>query len=160
MKTAYLALGSNLGDRENNLARAAEELASADLRVVRSSSVYETEPKYVRDQPWFLNQVIEIETSLFPRQLLAHAKKVERRLGRQFTTPNGPRAIDIDVLLFAQVVMHSAELQIPHPRLPERRFVLEPLAELVPQMRHPATARTVSEMLAEVKEQSVRKLAR
>ena len=157
MKTAYLLLGSNLGDRNAALKNAAEHLASEDVRVLRVSSVYETEPQYVRDQPWFLNQAVEIETSLFPRRLLSRVKKIERAMGRQTTRPNGPRLIDIDILLYGESVVSTPELEIPHPRLAERRFALEPLAELAPELRHPRTRRTVREMLADVKGQAVRK---
>src|SRR5258708_5218738 len=158
MKTAYLALGTNLGDREQNLADARRQLSGEHLRVVRESSVYETEPRYVRDQPWFLNQVIEVETDLFPRQLFAHVKKIERTLGRQPTQPNGPRVIDIDLLLFGDAVVRTPDLEIPHPRIAERRFVLEPLAEIAPDLRHPITRGPRREMLAEVKHQGVRNL--
>ena len=156
MKTAYLALGTNLGDRVQNLANARRQLANEHMRVVRESSIYETEPRYFRDQPWFLNQVVEIETDLFPRQLFAHVKKTERTLGRQPTQPNGPRLIDIDILFFGDAVVNTSDLEIPHPRLAERRFVLEPLVEIAPDLRHPVTHRTMSEMLADVKGQAVR----
>jgi len=158
MKTAYLALGTNLGDRVQNLANARRELSGEHVRVVRESSLYETEPRYVRDQPWFLNQVIEIETDLFPRQLFAQVKKTELALGRQPTLPNGPRVIDIDILFYAEATVDTADLQIPHARLAERRFVLEPLMEIAPELRHPVTRRSVREMLAEVKDQAVRRL--
>jgi 2-amino-4-hydroxy-6-hydroxymethyldihydropteridine diphosphokinase len=158
MKTAYLALGTNLGDRVQNLANARRELSTESVRVVRESSLFETEPRYIRDQPWFLNQVIEIETDLFPRQLFAHVKKIERALGRQPTQPNGPRLIDIDILFYAEATVQTADLEIPHAHLAERRFVLEPLMELAPDLRHPVTMRTVREMLADVKDQAVRKL--
>src|SRR5258706_5319465 len=157
MKIAYLALGTNLGDREQNLADARRILSGEHLRMVRESSIYEAEPRYVRDQPWFLNQVIEIETDLFPRQLSAHVKKTERALGRQPTQPNGPRVIDIDILLFGDAVVRAPDLEIPHAGLAERRFVLEPLMELAPDLRHPVTGHTVREMLAEVKDQAVRR---
>jgi 2-amino-4-hydroxy-6-hydroxymethyldihydropteridine diphosphokinase len=157
MKIVYLALGSNLGDRSGNLARAIERLSSDDLRVVRVSSVWETEPRDLPNQPWFLNQVIEIETNLFPRQLLQRLHRIERELGRVRTTPKGPRLIDIDILLFGRAVVNAPDLEIPHPRMTERRFVLEPLAELVPDLRHPVTRRTVRQMLGEVAGQAVRK---
>lgn len=157
MKIAYLGLGSNLGDRRANLAAAIERLATSDLRVIRASSIYETEPRDVLDQPWFLNQVIEIETDLFPRQLLARMQKVEREMGRKRTIAKGPRNIDIDILLFGESVVSTPGLDIPHPRMTERRFVLEPLAELAPDLRHPKTRRTMRELLARVGDQKLRR---
>jgi 2-amino-4-hydroxy-6-hydroxymethyldihydropteridine diphosphokinase len=109
------------------------------------------------DQPWFLNQVIETETTLFPRQLLARLLMIEREMGRMRVTPKGPRTIDLDILLFGNAVVHAAGLEIPHPRLSERRFVLEPLAELIPDLRPPRGRRTVREMLAVVMDQPVRR---
>jgi len=156
MKTAYLALGSNVGDRDTNLAHARAHLAAQDMRVTRVSSVYETEPRDVTDQPWFLNQVVEVETELFPRQLLSRTQKIERLMGRQPTRPKGPRTIDIDILFYGQAIVDTPSLEIPHPRVADRRFVLEPLAELAPDLRHPATRRTVREMLAQVAHQKVR----
>ena len=158
MKTVYLSIGSNVGERDSHLARALERLASEDMRVLRTSGVYETEPRDVPDQPWFLNQVAEIETSLFPRQLLGRLQKIERLLGRVPTRPKGPRSIDIDILLYGDVIVSTPGLEIPHPRLPDRRFVLEPLAELAPQLRHPRTRQTVMEMLAQVRHQKVQKI--
>ena len=158
MKIVYLLLGANLGDRHAALADAAARLSAAGARVLRSSSVYETEPQYLKEQPWFLNQVVEAETALFPRQLLARIHKIERAMGRKPGLRNSPRLIDIDILLFGQAVVATADLEIPHPRLEERRFALEPLAELAPGLRHPATGRTTREMLAGVKDQLVRKL--
>jgi 2-amino-4-hydroxy-6-hydroxymethyldihydropteridine diphosphokinase len=157
MKTVYLSLGSNLGDRSANLSNAIERLSSDDFRVLRASSVWETEPRDLPDQPWFLNQVVEAETSLFPLQLLQRLHRIERGLGRRRTTPKGPRIIDIDILLFGRAVVQAADLEIPHPRMTERRFVLEPLAELVPDLRHPVTRRTVRELLSGVAGQVARK---
>ena len=156
MKITYLGLGSNLGDRRRHLEDAIGRLGSPDVRVLRASSIYETEPRDVADQPWFLNQVIEAETSLFPRQLYARAKKIERELGRKPSFPKGPRSIDIDILLFGGAIVSTPALEIPHPRMAERRFVLEPLAELVPELKHPLTRRTVREMLAQVRDQAIR----
>ncbi len=146
-----------MGDREKNLLRAVELLEEAGVRIVRTSSVYETEPQDVRDQPWFLNMVIEIETELFPKQLLARLQKIERELGRKRTVPKGPRTIDVDILLYGSFVMETAQLQIPHPRMAERRFVLEPLQEIAPGLRHPITKKTVSEMLGNCAAQVVRR---
>ena len=158
MKTAYLSLGSNLGDRQQNIRHAVERLEEAGLRVVQSSSVYETEPQDRRDQPWFLNTAIQVETRLFPKQLLALIHKIERELGRKRTLSKGPRVIDIDILLYGNFVIESAELQIPHARLAERRFVLEPLQEITPGLRHPITKKTVGDMLTHCAGQVVRKL--
>ena len=158
MKLVYIALGSNLGDRAGNLRLAREQIEAPDLRVLRASSIYETAPRDVEDQPWFLNQVIECETDLFPRQLLGRLQKIERAMGRKRTIVKGPREIDLDILLFGNAVVKIPELEIPHPRLAERRFVLEPLAELIPDKKHPGTRRTVREMLAVVISQVVRKI--
>lgn len=157
MKTAYIALGSNLGDRAENLRRAREGIQGGDLTIVRASSLYETEPRGWRDQPWFLNQVVEAQTTLLPRQLLSRLLKMEREMGRKRTVPNGPRVIDLDILLHGSACVNTPGLEIPHPRLGERRFVLEPLAELSPDLRHPQTRRSVREMLADVMDQPVRK---
>jgi 2-amino-4-hydroxy-6-hydroxymethyldihydropteridine diphosphokinase len=158
LKLVYIALGSNLGDRSENLRTAREQIAAPDLRVRRESSIYETEPRDVKDQPWFLNQVIECETDLFPRQLMARLQKIERAMGRKRTMAKGPREIDLDILLFGETVVKAPELEVPHPRLAERRFVLEPLAELVPDKRHPGTRRTMREMLAGVASQVVKRV--
>lgn len=158
MKTTYIALGSNLGDRAENLRLAREHIQSPHLKLTRASSLYETEPREFLDQPWFLNQVVEAETTLFPRQLLARLLKIEQELGRKRLVPSGPRSIDLDILLFGDVTIRGAGLEIPHPRMAERRFVLEPLAELAPGIRHPRTGRSVREMLAQVMEQPVRRL--
>ena len=157
-KTVYLSLGSNLGDRERNLRDAVDLLVEPQLRAVRVSSFYETEPLEVRDQPWFLNAVVEAETDLFPKQLLARVQRIEQVLGRRRLKPKGPRTIDIDILLYGGVVIDADGLQVPHPRLAERRFVLEPLAELAPNLHHPVTGRTVAEMLLAVARQQVRRV--
>jgi 2-amino-4-hydroxy-6-hydroxymethyldihydropteridine diphosphokinase len=158
LKIVYIALGSNLGDRAENLRAAREQIAAPDLRVLRESSIYETAPRDLEDQPWFLNQVIECETDLFPRQLLARLKKIERAMGRKKRAPKGPREIDMDILLYGDAVVKSPELEIPHPRLSERRFVLEPLAELVPDKKHPGTRRAIREMLSAVANQVIKKV--
>lgn len=160
MKTAYLSLGSNIGDREEHLRRARELLEDAGVRIIRTSSLYETEPQDVRDQPWFLNMVIEVETALFPKQLLACIHKIEHELGRKRTTAKGPRTIDIDILLYGNFVVETAQLNIPHPRMAARRFVLEPLHEIAPGLRHPIMKKTVGEMLEPCTGQVVRKFHR
>ncbi len=153
-KTIYLSVGSNVGDRAAQIARAVEALAVAGVRVARRSSLYATEPVDVRTQSWFLNCVLEAETDLMPRQLLHALQEVERALGRKKLVRRGPRAIDIDLLLYGASVVRVAELEVPHPRMAERRFVLVPLAELVPMLRHPTLHKTVTELLAETPDRS------
>ena len=137
MTVAYLALGSNLGDRQAFLTRAAEELERRGARVLRSSGVRETEPYGVTDQPRFLNQVLEVEWQRGPRELLDTAKAVEAALGRTPTYRWGPREIDIDILLFGDLELSEEGLVIPHPGLADREFVRIPLAELRPDILAP-----------------------
>jgi len=154
--TVYLSLGSNLGDRRRNLDEALRLLRERGVAVSRVSRVYETEPQDVRDQPWFLNVAAEAQTRLFPVQLLHETQRVERQLGRKRAVAKGPRTIDIDILLFDGAVVETEELQIPHPRMASRRFVLEPLAELAPELRHPVTRESVAKMLEGVRGQGLR----
>ena len=156
-KTVYLGLGSNLGDRRGNLIRALAALEFRAVEIVRQSSIYETAPMMVEDQPWFLNQVVEVRTSLFPRQLLHRGQEIELELGRKRTVAYGPRVIDIDILLYGRTVIETDELTIPHPRMTERRFVLEPLAELAPRLRHPVSKRSIAELLAATMAQNVKR---
>lgn len=158
MKTVYLALGSNLGDRERHLRAALDRLGAAEVGIARESSVYESEPRDLHDQPWFLNMVVESKTELFPMQLLARLETIERQMGRERRTPKGPRVIDIDILLYGNFVIHSATLEVPHPRLAERRFVLEPFAEIAPDLRHPGNGRTMRELLSDTEAQRVRRV--
>ena len=146
-KQVYLALGSNRGDRLANLRRAMEELGKAGVKVQRASSFYKTEPVDFRPQAWFLNCAVEASTEFMPLQLLKAVKAVERALGRRPGVNKGPRPIDIDILLYENVVVRTAALTIPHARMNERRFVLVPLRELAPAARHPVSRRTVAEML-------------
>jgi 2-amino-4-hydroxy-6-hydroxymethyldihydropteridine diphosphokinase len=159
MKTVYLSLGSNMGDREIMLQAAVRELESPRLHIRRTSPIYETEPMDVPGQPWFLNQVVEAETDLFPLQLLHRTAKIEVQLGRRRLTPKGPRTIDIDILLFGNAVVTTPKLEIPHPRFRLRRFVLAPLADLAPDLRDPVTRKTIRELLGELRGQAVRKIA-
>ena len=158
MKTIYLALGSNIGDREGHLRAAIENLSTAGITIIRESPIYETAPVGLADQRWFLNMVLEAETALFPMQLLTRTGKIERLLGRVRTIANGPRTIDIDILFYANAVIRAPRLQIPHPRMHERRFVLAPLADLAPALRHPVTRKTVAQMLSEAPAGVVRKV--
>jgi 2-amino-4-hydroxy-6-hydroxymethyldihydropteridine diphosphokinase len=158
-KDVYLGFGSNIGDREAQIRRAIELLDSEELRLVRVSSFYETEPIGFTKQRWFLNCVAEFATTqLFPRQLLHRIHRVELQLGRRRAVVNGPRTIDIDILLFGEAALKTPELEVPHPRFRERRFVLAPLVELNPELRDPVTRRSVSDLLQEVKGQAVRRL--
>jgi 2-amino-4-hydroxy-6-hydroxymethyldihydropteridine diphosphokinase len=159
LKTAFLALGSNIGDREANLRDAVTRLESHEIHLLRRSSLYETAPQELLDQPWFLNAVVQVETSLFPMQLLARVREIERQMGRRRVTPKGPRNIDIDILFYGRTVIATAELEVPHPRIAQRRFVLEPLAEIAPEFRHPQTGKTANEMLAALEPQGTRRLA-
>jgi len=158
VKTVYLSLGSNVGDREANLRGALDRLPAIGVRVTRVSPLYETEPVDYAAQRWFLNLVVEAETELFPKQLLARLAGIERDFGRVRTVAKGPRTLDIDILLYAQAVVRSPELEIPHPRMAERRFVLVPLADLAPDLRHPQTRKTVREMLEAAPAQVVRRV--
>ena len=157
MKTAYLGLGSNVGNREEHL-RAAIERLRAVVQVLRLSPVYETDPVEFTEQRRFLNLVVEAETELFPMQLLTRTARVERELGRERTVEKGPRTIDIDILLYGKAVVRSGRLEIPHPRMAERRFVLAPLADLAPDLRDPVTRKTVRELLGQLRGQAVRKI--
>ncbi len=155
MKTVYLALGSNLGDRVGNLREAIGGLTKAGLAVTAVSSIYETRAMYKTDQADFLNLVVEAKTQLLPKVMIRRLQKIERELGRRRLMANGPRTIDIDVLLFGRFVIQTPELTVPHPRMEERRFVLEPLTEIAASVRHPVTKRTAAEMLAAVQNQGV-----
>ncbi len=141
-----------------HLSRAIEELGRAGVDVKRASSVYETEPVGIRTQPWFLNRVVEAETALFPTQLLDRLQGIEIRLGRRRLAGHrgrpGPRTIDLDILFYGNFSIRSARLTVQHPRLAERRFVLEPLLELAPELRHPASHLTIRELLAATQDRS------
>jgi 2-amino-4-hydroxy-6-hydroxymethyldihydropteridine diphosphokinase len=160
---AYLSLGSNMGDRESHLRDAMARL-HAERHILTVSSFYETEPVEVTGQAWFLNCAVALETSETPDQLLAAILHIEQKMGRRRTQQKGPRAIDIDILLFrdaiaGDVTSDSTELTIPHPAMQQRRFVLEPLAEIAADLRHPVLKQTIRELLDQLPAgQSVRKI--
>jgi 2-amino-4-hydroxy-6-hydroxymethyldihydropteridine diphosphokinase len=145
-----------MGERDKNLERALALLEREQIQVMARSSIYETEPRDVAAQPWFLNMAVACETHFFPLQLLTALLRLEREMGRVRRLPRGPRIIDIDILLIGSVVIDTPRLTIPHPRMLERRFVLEPLLEIAPELLHPGTKRPLREYLNEVKAQKVR----
>lgn len=143
---AYVSLGSNLGDRASFLHQAICALGNLGT-VSAVSSVYETEPVDYADQPWFLNCVVRLETTLGPEELLGETQKIEQQLGRVRDIPKGPRTMDIDVLLYDDKIIETDTLTIPHPRMHERRFVLVPLAEIAPGVAHPVLKKNVVDLL-------------
>ena len=161
-KLAYLSLGSNVGDRAAHLRDAQARLSAAD-RVLAVSSFYETEPVEFAEQPWFLNCVLALETGKTPQQLMSAILRIEEEMGRRRVQKKGPRSIDIDILLFDDLIIKdevadSPELTIPHPAMHQRRFVLEPLAEIAPELLHPVLKKTVRELRDALPEgQGVRK---
>ena len=160
MPTAYIALGSNLGDRAQTLSAAVVHLGSLG-RVVACSSLYETEPVGYRDQPAFLNAVIALDTKLEPLPLLRALSATEEKLGRDRSqvAPKGPRTLDLDLLLMDDCVVTDRELTLPHPALAERRFVLAPLAEIAPHLRHPQRNQTIAELLAQLPDEGENRIS-
>jgi len=150
----YLSLGSNLGDRAANLRAAIAALPSANFNVQKVSSFYETEPVDYLDQPWFLNCVVAGETDSQPIDLLRSLRAIESQLGSKKAFAKGPRLLDIDILLFGNQSLDTSELQIPHPRMLERKFVLAPLAEIAPQLKLPQWTGNVSDLLAQTPDNS------
>ena len=155
MHIVYLSLGSNVGDRETNLHAAIAALTPAGVCVDRVSSIYETEPVDHQDQPWFLNCVVEAETDMEPRVLLQALCAIESQMGSKKEFAKGPRKIDLDILLYGSETIDAPELQVPHPRLHLRRFVLTPLAEIAPSLKHPTWNATAAQLLAQSSDKSV-----
>jgi len=158
-KKIYLSLGANLGDREANLRAAIGTLSAAGVEVKKVSSFYETEPVDYLEQPWFLNCVVEGETEREALPLLRRLRGIETSMGSKKEFAKGPRLLDIDILLFGDEMIDTPELQVPHPRMLERKFVLAPLAEIAPGLKHPSWSATTSEFLNATSDHSrIRKL--
>jgi 2-amino-4-hydroxy-6-hydroxymethyldihydropteridine diphosphokinase len=153
-QTVYLSMGSNLGDREENLRQALSALASEHIEPRRVSSCYETEPVGYRDQPWFLNIAVETSTSLSPDELLNRCRHIESKLGRRRSFHGAPRTLDIDILLYGDQVIAGETLVIPHPRMQDRRFVLKPLSDIAPQVLHPLLNQTVQALFEACRDRS------
>ncbi len=159
MATVYLALGTNVGDREENLRRAITLLDDSGIDIKSLSALYETEPVDYLDQSWFLNAVLEAETTLEPLALLKVMRGIEQAMGSKKAFAKGPRLIDLDILLYGNQTIKTTELQVPHPRMLDRKFVLVPLVEIAPNFRHPTWAGGARQMLDKCPDSSeVRKL--
>jgi 2-amino-4-hydroxy-6-hydroxymethyldihydropteridine diphosphokinase len=150
MTEAYVALGSNIGDRKANIMKALDFLLEKTV-VLQVSALYETKPMYVENQDWFLNGVVKVETDLTPQELLSFFKEIEQKMGRVCVERNGPRIIDVDILFYGSQVISENNLTVPHPRIEERAFVLVPLAEIAPNLIHPIHKKRVSELLSQLK---------
>ncbi|MDF1519646.1 MAG: 2-amino-4-hydroxy-6-hydroxymethyldihydropteridine diphosphokinase [Brevefilum sp.] len=153
----FLALGTNIGDRETNLCEARKALG-VKVTIIKESPIYITPPWGYEDQPEFLNQVLELRTKMRPGRLLAYVKRIEKKMGRLKTFRNGPRLIDLDILFYGQRVIKRSKLRIPHPSLHERNFVLVPLKDIAPEFNHPVLNMTVETMLAKINTEGVRPL--
>jgi 2-amino-4-hydroxy-6-hydroxymethyldihydropteridine diphosphokinase len=146
MSIVHIGIGSNIGNRQENCREAVRQLASRGVKVVKQSSMIETEPWGVADQPRFINMAVEAETDLAPENLLTALKDIEAAMGRTDAVRWGPRVIDLDILFYDDLVVDTAELKIPHPHLHARMFVLGPLSEIVPDKVHPVLGKTVRDL--------------
>jgi 2-amino-4-hydroxy-6-hydroxymethyldihydropteridine diphosphokinase len=156
----FLSLGSNVGDREKNLRAAVAALPELGVKIKQVSSIYETEPVDLLEQPLFLNCVVEVETTVPPVELLKKLRELEKHMGSKKLVARGPRLIDLDILVYGQQTIDSPELQVPHPRMLLRRFVLAPLAEIAPDLKHPSWSGIASQLLAALDDKStVKKLS-
>lgn len=144
--TAFLALGTNLGDRMSNLDEALARLPPA-VKILKQSPIYETKPWGITDQPLFLNMVVQVETGLSPSKLLMHLKHIETEMGRTPTVRYGPRTIDMDILFYDDLILETRHLTIPHPRLHERAFVLVPLHDIAPDFIHPVLEKSIGTLM-------------
>src|SRR5271157_5644780 len=158
MTTVYIALGTNVGDRDHNLREAVRLLKDAGIRILKVSSIYETEPVDYLEQPWFLNAALEAQSNLAPIELLHKLRGIESAMGSKKPFAKGPRLIDLDILLYGNEMITTPELQVPHPRMLDRRFVLAPLVEIAPNLRHPQWPATASQLLAVLKDPGVVRL--
>jgi 2-amino-4-hydroxy-6-hydroxymethyldihydropteridine diphosphokinase len=155
MTVVYLSLGSNIGKRAENLRTAIAALGGAGVQVVCVSKIYETEPVDYLQQDWFLNCVVQGETDVPPLELLQHLRAIEAQMGSRKAFAKGPRLMDLDILLYGDAVLDAPALQVPHPRLAERRFVLVPLAEIAPDLRHPISKQSAQQMLQRTSDRSI-----
>ena len=151
MSIVYISIGSNLGDREENCKQALRLLHTNGILIKKQSRMYETEPWGIKDQPKFINMAIETETDKKPEELLRVLKEIEKEIGRTETTKWGSRVIDLDILFYDDLILKTLALEIPHPLLHERAFVLKPLCDIAPDKKHPVTGKTVKEMIENLK---------
>ena len=148
MSIVYISIGSNLGDREENCKQALRLLHTNGILIKKQSRMYETEPWGIKDQPKFINMAVEVETDKKPEELLRVLKEIEKEIGRKETVKWGPRVIDLDIIFYDDLILKTETLEIPHPLLHERDFVLKPLCEIAPDKKYPVTGKTVKEMAA------------